>query len=129
MHSIENLNTRNIKLNALIVYAHVWNLNPDIIQNYSDDVEKLGAAINANLKTQQQNKKQKENWMSKEELVEFANNQIYAKNDDDWFIEVQGKKKKTINRRTNGEVVREQWQSLFGICWIQDNDEEPLSKS
>jgi hypothetical protein len=74
MRGIKNLNTRKNKLNALIVYANVWKLSPEVIQKYADEVEKIGEAINAELQTHQKNEKQKENWMSKEELVEFANN-------------------------------------------------------
>ena len=72
MQSIKNLNTRKNKLNALIVYANVWNLSADVIKKYSQEVERLGEAINARLATHQKNEKQKENWMTKEELVAFA---------------------------------------------------------
>ena len=73
MQSIKNLNTRKNKLNALIVYANVWNLSANVIKKYSQEVERLGEAINAKLATHQKNEKQKENWMTKEELVSFAN--------------------------------------------------------
>ncbi len=53
MRGIKNLNTRKNKLNALIVYANVWKLNPEVIQKYADEVEKLGEAINAELQTHQ----------------------------------------------------------------------------
>ena len=35
MQGIKNLNTRKNKLNALIVYANVWNLSADVIKKYS----------------------------------------------------------------------------------------------
>jgi hypothetical protein len=73
MKTIKNLNTRKNKLNALIVYANVWNLSADIIKKYSEEVEQLGIAINAKLQTHQKNEKQKQNWITKEELVAIAN--------------------------------------------------------
>ena len=67
------LTTIKNKMSSIITYLRANNANDSIIQNYTDFIDSLSGKIDRQLKTMDKNPKEKENWLSKYELLELKN--------------------------------------------------------
>jgi uncharacterized pyridoxal phosphate-containing UPF0001 family protein len=69
---IKNLNTRKNKLMTIIVIAKAYDLPAAVANAYNKEADKLSAQLQAFLSQNEKSEKQRNNWMTKEELQTFA---------------------------------------------------------
>jgi hypothetical protein len=69
---IKNLNTRKNKLMTIIVVARAYDLPAAVVDAYSKEADKLSGQLQAFLSTNEKSERQRNNWMTKEELQTFA---------------------------------------------------------
>ena len=69
---IKNLNTRKNKLMTIIVFAKAYDLPAAVVDAYSKEADKLSGQLQAFLSKNEKSERQRDNWMTKEELQTFA---------------------------------------------------------
>ena len=69
---IKNLNTRKNKLMTIIVFAKAYDLPAAVVDAYSKEADKLSGQLQAFLSKNEKSERQRNNWMTKEELQTFA---------------------------------------------------------
>jgi hypothetical protein len=69
---IKNLNTRKNKLMTIIVFAKAYDLPAAVADAYSKEADKLSGQLQAFLTKNEKSERQRNNWMTKEELQTFA---------------------------------------------------------
>lgn len=67
------LTTIKNKMSSIITYLRANNADDSIIQKYTDFIDSLAGKIDRQLKTMDKNPKEKENWLSKDELFDLKN--------------------------------------------------------
>lgn len=93
------LSTIKNKMSSIITYLRANNESNNIIQKYTDFIDGLSGKIDRQLKTMDKNPKEKENWLSKEELFEIKD-------------EMKSKLPKTINNFSN--LLK--WQQYISLA-------------
>ena len=69
---IKNLNTRKNKLMTIIVFSKAYDLPAAVVEAYSKEADKLSGQLQAFLSKNEKSERQRNNWMTKEELQTFA---------------------------------------------------------
>jgi hypothetical protein len=69
---IKNLNTRENKLMTIIVFAKAYDMPAAVVDAYSKEAEKLSGQLQAFLSKNEKSERQRNNWMTKEELQTFT---------------------------------------------------------
>jgi hypothetical protein len=69
---IKNLNTRKNKLMTIIVFAKAYDLPAAVADAHSKEADKLSGQLQAFLSRNEKSERQRNNWMTKEELQTFA---------------------------------------------------------
>jgi hypothetical protein len=65
-------NTLKNKLSSIVSYLKMYDAKPELVSKYSDYIDALSGKLSRKNETMDKTEKEKENWMTKEELEQYA---------------------------------------------------------